>query len=59
MKRKAKAIRVPLPAKDLMDLVHFVEGDLGNMDGSCPIAKQMRRVCETIMRACAEAEEKP
>jgi len=34
VKRKAKAILVPLPTKDLMDLVHVVEGDLGNMDGS-------------------------
>lgn len=41
-------VSVSLQEKDWMDLVHFVTGDLHNMEDGNEIAEQMSRICDTI-----------
>lgn len=39
---------VRLPKQDWADLIHFVEGDLDNMDPDEEVCQQMRRIMKTI-----------
>jgi hypothetical protein len=48
-------VSVCLAAYDWHDLANFVRGDLANMNQEDEVARQMARIIETIMVACAKA----
>jgi hypothetical protein len=51
--REMKYVSIKLTEYDWIELANFVGGDLSNMDESCPVAKQMRRICQHIRKECA------
>lgn len=46
-----RRVSVRLSEKDWSDLVHFMVGDLHNMETGCPIKAQMERICDCNRKA--------
>lgn len=54
-----KKVSVKLAEKDWSDLVHFVRGDLANMDQEDEVTIQMDAICVEIVKSVAIQNTKP